>query len=96
MQSSFEDLKIYIEKKFTDGMNWENYGRKEGCWNIDHIIPPHSAQTEQDIISLQHYTNLRPMWHSDNIRKRNKRGQGTVFVVHLHHHKQLKLNKYEN
>ena len=66
---SFEDLKIYIEKKFTDGMNWENYGK----WHIDHIIPCASF----DLTKLEeqckcfHYTNLQPLWAKDNIKKSN-------------------------
>jgi len=49
-------------------MSWENRGK----WHIDHIVPVSSAKTEQDIIKLNHYTNLRPMWASDNIKKSNK------------------------
>jgi hypothetical protein len=70
---SASELKTYIQSKWVEGMDWGNYGRKEGCWNIDHIIPPSSTQTESEVIQLQHYTNLRPLWHSDNIKKRNKR-----------------------
>ena len=33
-----------------------NYG-----WDIDHIIPISSAITEEDIIRLNHYTNLQPL-----------------------------------
>lgn len=58
----------HIELHFLDGMNWGN--RKE--WHIDHIIPISSAKTEEDIIKLNHYTNLRPLWAIDNIRKSNK------------------------
>jgi hypothetical protein len=32
-----ELLKEHIEKKFTEGMTWENYSLTG--WNIDHIIP---------------------------------------------------------
>ena len=64
------EFKNYIQSQWSEGMNWFNYGRKKGCWSIDHIIQPHSAQTEQEIINLQHYSNLRPLWHSDNIKKR--------------------------
>ena len=32
---SLEDLKLHLEKQFTNGMSWENYGE----WHIDHILP---------------------------------------------------------
>ena len=65
------ELKKYIQSQWVEGMNWENYGRKMRCWNIDHIIPPSSVSSKEEIIRLQHYTNLKPLWCSDNIRKRN-------------------------
>ena len=34
---SLEDLKLHLEKQFTNGMSWENYGK--GGWHIDHIKP---------------------------------------------------------
>lgn len=61
-------LKNYLEKKFTDGMSWENYGK----WHIDHIIPLSSAKTEEDVIKLCHYTNLQPLWSEDNLKKGSK------------------------
>lgn len=46
-------------------MNWENYGLYNGTegygWDIDHIIPTSSGITEDDIIKLNHYLNLRPL-----------------------------------
>lgn len=64
----FEDFKKHIESQFADGMSWENrFG-----WHIDHIIPISSANTEEDVIRLNHYTNLQPLWAADNIRKGNK------------------------
>ena len=65
---SIEKLKKHIEKQFQEGMSWENYGK----WHIDHIIPISKATCEQDVFALYHFTNLRPMWASDNIRKSNK------------------------
>ena len=67
-------LKEHIEKQFTEGMNWENWGigKDNTTWHIDHIIPISSAKTEEEIYKLNHYTNLRPMWGSDNIKKSNK------------------------
>ena len=62
---SFEEFKIYLESKFEDWMTWENRGLYNGDfnygWDIDHIIPVSSAETEEDIIRLNHYTNLQPL-----------------------------------
>lgn len=63
-----EQLKEHLEKQFTKGMSWEN--RKE--WHIDHIIPLSSAKTEEELLKLFHYTNLQPLWATDNIKKGNK------------------------
>jgi hypothetical protein len=65
---SFEFFKNYIEQRFMDGMSWEN--RSE--WHLDHIIPVSSAKTEKQLLKLNHYTNFRPLWAIDNLRKHNK------------------------
>lgn len=61
-------LKGYIERQFQKGMTWEN--RSE--WHIDHIMPLASAKTEQDVVELNHYTNLRPLWAHENLAKSAK------------------------
>ena len=62
---SFEEFKLYLESKFENWMTWENRGLFNGelnyGWDIDHIIPLDSAETEEDIIKLNHYTNLQPL-----------------------------------
>lgn len=65
---TLEELKLHLEKQFTEGMSWDNQGE----WHIDHIIPLNSATTEEEMYKLCHYTNLQPMWASDNIRKSDK------------------------
>ena len=46
-------------------MTWENRGLYNGeldyGWDIDHIVPICSAKTEEDVIKLNHYTNLQPL-----------------------------------
>ena len=64
------ELKDYLEKQFQEGMTWDNYGLYG--WHIDHIIPISSANNEEELIKLCHYTNLQPLWAIDNIRKSNK------------------------
>jgi len=62
---SFEEFKIYLESKFEDWMTWENKGLYNGYlnygWDIDHKIPISSATTEEEMIKLNHYTNLQPL-----------------------------------
>ena len=52
-------------------MNWENHGK----WHIDHIIPIKydSNNLTLDIVkSRLHYTNLQPLWGTENIAKGNR------------------------
>lgn len=67
---SLEELKIYLESKFQEGMSWDNYGLTG--WHVDHIIPVSSAKNEEEIYKLNHYTNLQPLWAEDNLKKSNK------------------------
>jgi len=64
----FVFLKKYIENMFEEGMNWSNQGK----WHFDHIIPICTAKSEEEIVKLNHYTNLRPLWAIDNLRKGKK------------------------
>ena len=65
---SLNELKIHLQSQFKEGMSWENYG----SWHIDHIIPLSSAQTTEEFNKLCHYTNLQPLWASENLSKGNK------------------------
>lgn len=62
---SFEEFKLHLESKFENWMSWENRGIYNGDfnygWDIDHIVPISSAKSEDDIIKLNHFTNLRPL-----------------------------------
>jgi hypothetical protein len=66
---SSEELRKYIEEQFQEGMTWENYGFYG--WHVDHIIPCASfdlSDPEQQKKCF-HYTNLQPLWASDNLKK---------------------------
>lgn len=63
-------LKEHLEKMFSYGMTWENYGFYG--WHIDHIIPLSSAKDEEQLKRLCHYTNLQPLWCKDNLSKGSK------------------------
>jgi hypothetical protein len=61
-------LRKHLERQFLSGMTWRNHGE----WHIDHIIPLAAfdfAGFPAQIKQAQHYTNLRPMWATDNMRK---------------------------
>lgn len=66
---SFEEFKIHLENKFDDKMNWDNQG---SYWHMDHVIPISSAQTEEEVYRLNHYTNFQPLYWKDNLIKSNK------------------------
>jgi hypothetical protein len=62
---TIQEFKLHLESKFESWMNWSNYGLYNGGmnhgWDIDHIKPLSSAKTEEEIIRLNHYTNLKPL-----------------------------------
>lgn len=74
---SFEELKLYFENLFEDWMTWKNHGvytgKQKTTWQIDHIIPISSARTIEDVIKLNHYTNLQPLCsYINQVLKRDK------------------------
>lgn len=66
--AEFNVVRSHIQSLFKDGMSWENHGK----WHIDHIVPVSSAKSEEELLLLNHYTNLRPLWAIDNLRKGTK------------------------
>ena len=62
-------LKEHLEGRFTEGMTWDLLGQHI---HIDHIIPLSSANSEEEIYKLCHYTNLQPLWAFDNLSKGKK------------------------
>ena len=62
------ELKKHFELKFVEGMSWNNHGE----WHIDHIIPLSSAKNMEELYKLNHYSNLQPLWKTDNLKKSNK------------------------
>lgn len=62
------DFLRHIELQFLPMMSWDNRSR----WHIDHIIPCSSATSEEELVRLFHFTNLRPIWAKDNRVKSDK------------------------
>lgn len=61
---------------------WENYGKYNGHlnygWDIDHIVPISSAKTIEEVMNLNHYTNMQPLCsYVNRCIKRNKMTYGS-------------------
>ena len=74
---TYTELKDHIESQFEAWMTWENKGLYNGDfnygWDVDHIVPLASAKSPEDILYLNHYTNLRPLCsHVNRNIKRDK------------------------
>ena len=67
---TIEQFTDYILNLCPKGIELKDFG-KFG-YHIDHIIPISFAKTEEEVIKLCHYTNLQPLWHTENIKKSNK------------------------
>ena len=76
---TYNEFKTHIETRFESWMNWDNHGLYNGDlnhgWDIDHIIPLSTATNEEDIIKLNHYTNLQPLCsYTNRVIKRDFQG----------------------
>jgi hypothetical protein len=83
------ELRDDIAARFRTGMCWERYRQ----WEVDHIRPLSSARTLSDLIALCHFSNLQPLWRSENLikggglvprpqtRPRNNQGIATVRTI---------------
>jgi hypothetical protein len=69
---SLEELMAHLEKQFTEGMTWDNYGE----WHVDHIRPMTSFNFETtddpEFKECWSLDNLRPLWEFDNLSKGTK------------------------
>jgi hypothetical protein len=59
-----DEFKDYIQSQFIYPMSFDNHGL---VWEIDHVIPISSAKDENEIIGLNHYTNLKPLFKTTEI-----------------------------
>jgi hypothetical protein len=67
---TISEFKLYLESKFQEEMNWNNYGK----WHIDHIRPLVSFDLSDNnqLKEACNFTNLQPMWAEENWSKGSK------------------------
>jgi hypothetical protein len=67
---TIEELWIHLEKQFKQGMTRENHGK----WHLDHVKPCASFDLTkpEEQARCFHYTNLQPLWASENLAKGSK------------------------
>lgn len=65
-----EELRKHIESKFTESMTWAKVLSAE--IEIDHIISLATAISEEDVYRLCHFSNLQPLWKTENRSKLDK------------------------
>ena len=74
---SFDEFREHIQSQWLPWMNWDNRGKYNGeynhGWDLDHIIPISEANTEEELVKLNHYTNFQPLCSKINrdIKKDN-------------------------
>ena len=70
---TLQDLIKHLEKQFTKGMSWKNYGK---YWHVDHTLPISYFKFDSyDDIEFKKcwcLSNLRPLEAKENIIKGNK------------------------
>ena len=79
LDCNIEIFKEYIKKQFQEGMTWDNHGK----WHIDHIrsCASFDFSNEEEICMCFHYTNLQPLWASENISKGDKYNPSTFHRI---------------
>lgn len=59
----------HLEKQFTQGMTWENYGE----WHVDHKKPmalfEFTSTDDEEFKECWKLDNLQPLWEKDNLSK---------------------------
>ena len=68
-----DELTAHLERQFMRGMGWHNLDQ----WHIDHIQPLASFAFHSfdcpDFRRAWALTNLRPLWASENLKKKDSR-----------------------
>ena len=61
---TMEEFTTHLQSQFLPEMSFSNHG---DIWEIDHIEKLSSSKNEEDIIRLNHFTNLRPLFKTTEI-----------------------------
>lgn len=67
LKYSADELREHMNKLFTDGMSWNNYGE----WHIDHIVHLTFFKEDAPIDVVNELSNLRPLQAKLNISRHN-------------------------
>lgn len=53
-----ENLRLWFELQFTEGINWDNFGK---AWQFDHIVPTtyFDYSNEEDLVLCWNFINIR-------------------------------------
>lgn len=68
LKYSPEELRLNLESKFVDDMNWGNYGER---WQIDHIVHVSLFKDDTPFHIANSLDNLRPLDRITNISRGN-------------------------
>ena len=68
---NLHDFVSHIESLWVEEMSWENYGKEDGNWCLDHMKPCacFNLLDESEQKKCFHYTNIQPLWNKDNFSK---------------------------
>ena len=82
-----EFLKTWIEYRFDENMNWNNFG---SYWQIDHILPINKFNFENEIdkYTCFHWTNLQPLSGIENRQKSDK------LLLHYYFNNIVNVNRF--
>ena len=82
-------LKAWLEFRFDENMNWENFG---SYWQIDHILPIHGFDLKNDIEQkiCFHWTNLQPLSSNENRQKSDK------LLLHYYFNNIINVNRFNS
>lgn len=82
LDCTIEYLKAHVESQFENWMSWGNYGSycdgtEYNCsWCLDHIIPISYANTEEEMYTLNHWSNFQPL-----CCKKNRDKSATIYPL---------------